>query len=292
MVKTYLNSANLGLDLYPQMFLAPDGRVFNSGPSTTTRYLDTAGTGSWSQVPSSGRAGPTRDYGSAVMYAPGKILVMGGGGGAANGPPPETSAQVIDLNQTSPSWSFVGSMHFARRQMNATLLPDGKVLATGGTSTPGFNDPTVAVYAAELWDPAKPMQWTTLASSLPIPRVYHSTAVLLPDGRVLSMGGNGDPQRNSEIYSPPYLFNVDGTPATRPRITSAPPASPTDRPSSSQYVRRHTNCKGHDAETLLGDPCFQHEPVHQHVDKGIESLSRNFRRSLEASTLGSFRSRC
>ena len=61
------------------------------------------------------------------------------------------------------------------------------------------------------------MQWTTLDSSLPIPRVYHSTAVLLPDGRVLSMGGNGDPQKNSEIYSPPYLFK-----GTRPTITSAP----------------------------------------------------------------------
>ena len=223
--KRTLNSADLSLDLYPQMFLAPNGQVFNSGPSPTTRYLDTAGTGSWNPVPLSGRGGPTRDYGSAVMYAPGKILVMGGGGGNATGPPPEKSAQVIDLNQTSPSWSFVGPMQFARRQMNATLLPDGKVLATSGTSSPGFNDPAGAVYAAELWDPAKPMQWTTLASSLSIPRIYHSTAVLLPDGRVLIMGGNGDPQRNSEIYSPPYLFNVDGTPVTqleRPKILSAP----------------------------------------------------------------------
>ena len=114
-------------------------------------------------------------------------------------------------------------MAFARRQLNATLLPDGNVLVTGGTSSPGFSDPAGAVHAAELWNPTTE-QWTTLASSsdappigtgLSIPRVYHSTALLLPDGRVLSMGGNG--QTTSEIYSPPYLFK-----GARPTITSAP----------------------------------------------------------------------
>ena len=87
----------------------------------------------WSFV--ANRVGPYRDYGSAVMYAPGKVLVMGGGD------PPTNTAEVIDLNQPSPTWRAVGSMAFARRQLNATLLPDGNVLVTGGTSTPGFNDP-------------------------------------------------------------------------------------------------------------------------------------------------------
>ena len=205
---TWRNLAELGQDLYPQMLLAPNGKVFNSGPTRDTRYLDTAGSGTWSFVAK--RVGPYRDYGSAVMYAPGKVLVMGGGD------PPTNTAEVIDLNQPSPTWRAVGSMAVARRQLNATLLPDGNVLVTGGTSSPGFNDPAGAVHAAELWNPTTE-QWTTLASSSGIPRVYHSTAVLLPDGRVLSMGGNGDPQRNSEIYSPPYLFK-----GTRPTITSAP----------------------------------------------------------------------
>jgi hypothetical protein len=201
-----LTSAQLGMDLYPQMFLAPNGKVFNSGPTQTTRYLDTAGSGTWSFV--ANRVGPHRDYGSAVMYAPGKVLVMGGG-------PPTNTAEVIDLNQPSPTWRAVGSMHFARRQINATLLPDGNVLVTGGTSSAGFNNPAGAVHAAELWNPTTE-QWTTLASSDPtIPRVYHSSALLLPDARVLSMGGNGYPQ--TEIYSPPYLFK-----GTRPTITSAP----------------------------------------------------------------------
>ena len=203
---TWRNLTELGQDLYPQMFLAPNGKVFNPAPSQDTRYLDTAGSGTWSFV--ARRVGPHRDYGSGVMYAPGKILVVGGGD------PPTNTAEVIDLNQPSPTWRAVGSMAFARRQLNATLLPDGNVLVTGGTSSSGFNNPAGAVHAAELWNPTTE-QWTTLASSSGFPRVYHSTALLLPDGRVLSMGGNSYPQ--TEIYSPPYLFK-----GARPTITSAP----------------------------------------------------------------------
>jgi Ca2+-binding RTX toxin-like protein len=191
------------------MLLAPDGRVFDAGPRARTRYLDTSGTGAWSDVAT--RVDPvTRSYGSAVMYAPGKVLVMGG-----HDFPPRNTAEVIDLNAASPSWRPVGSMQFSRRQINVTLLPDGKVLVTGGTAASGFNDPSGHVDAAELWDPATE-SWTTLASSSGIPRVYHSAALLLPDGRVLSTGGNGFPE--TEIYSPPYLFQ-----GTRPTIASAPP---------------------------------------------------------------------
>ena len=205
------NLEPLAQDLYPQMFLAPNGKVFNSGPTQTTRYLDTAGSGTWSFV--ANRVGPVRDYGSAVMYEPGKVLVMGGGD------PPTNTAEVINLNDSSPSWRPVGSMAFARRQLNATLLPDGNVLVTGGSSLPGFDEPTGAVYAAELWNPTTE-QWTTLASSSGYYRGYHSSALLLPDARVLSMGGNGFP--DTEIYSPPYLFK----PGTRPTITSAPTSVP------------------------------------------------------------------
>ena len=200
-----LTSAQLAQDNYPWMLLAPNGRVFDAGPTARTRYLNTSGTGAWSDV--ADRVGGTRSYGSAVMYAPGKVLVMGG-----NTNPPRNTAEVIDLNAASPSWRAVGSMQFARRHLNATLLPDGKVLVTGGTAAPGFNDPSGHVDAAELWDPATE-NWTTLASNSGIPRVYHSTALLLPDGRVLSTGGNGFP--DTEIYSPPYLFK-----GARPTITS------------------------------------------------------------------------
>jgi hypothetical protein len=211
-----LTSAALALPYYPRNFVAPDGRIFYAGEQQQSRYLDVAGAGRWTNGPL--RKFGTRDYGSAVMYAPGKILYAGGGD------PPTDSAEIIDLNQPSPTWTFTGEMAFARRQMNATLLPTGDVLVTGGTSSGGFNDPAGVVRAAELWHPATGT-WTTLASSAVV-RVYHSTALLLPDGRVLYSGsGDGDlgaeaDERSYELYSPPYLFN-----GARPTITGALPPS-------------------------------------------------------------------
>ena len=93
--------------------------------------------------------------------------------------------------------------------MNATILPDGKVLVTGGSSQCGFSNEAGAVYAAEMWDPADPSHWTPMANASVL-RVYHSTTALLADGRVLSTGsgdgGGGTQQTSYEIYSPPYLF--------------------------------------------------------------------------------------
>ena len=124
-----LNTASLSLPYYPRTFVAPDGRVFYAGEQQQSRYLDVTGTGTWTNGPL--RKFGTRDYGSAVMYAPGKILYVGGG-------PPTNTAEIIDLNQPSPAWTLTGSMAFARRQMNATVLPTGQVLVTGGTSSTGL----------------------------------------------------------------------------------------------------------------------------------------------------------
>ena len=103
-------------------------------------------------------------------------------------------------------------MAFARRQMNATLLADGSVLVTGGTSGPGFNNQASAVRAAELWNP-RTETWTTMASGEQLDRTYHGTAVLLPSGQVLSSGsgeGGGITYANSEfsaqVFNPPYLL--------------------------------------------------------------------------------------
>jgi hypothetical protein len=200
-----LTNAQLALDLYPRMHLAPNGKVFNSGPSGITRSLDTSGTGTWTFV--ANRAGGYRDYGSSVMYDTGKLLFVGGGD------PPTAAAEVIDLTAGSPSWRAVASMSRVRRQLNATLLPDGKVLVTGGTSGAGFNDTSSPVLTAEVWDPSTE-RWTTLASQT-VGRFYHSVALLLPDARVMTAGGNGHPE--VEVFSPPYLFA-----GARPTITAAP----------------------------------------------------------------------
>ncbi|HEX2220402.1 MAG TPA: galactose oxidase-like domain-containing protein, partial [Gemmatimonadales bacterium] len=177
-----------------------------------------------------------RDYGTAVMYEPGKILYAGGGGHTgwptpdARSNQPTATAEIIDLSQSSPQWRNTSPMSAPRRHLNSTILPDGQVLVTGGTRGAGFVniDPSLAAREAEVWNPATG-EWTTLAANSKM-RVYHSVSLLLPDGTVLH-GASGDAmaiqpgggvvpvpnERNHEIFSPPYLFR-----GARPRVTSVP----------------------------------------------------------------------
>ena len=208
-----LTTAAWGLPYYPRDFVAPDGRVFVAGEDQQSLWLDVSGTGTWTAGPV--RQFGNRGYGSAVMYEPGKILYVGGGD------PPTSTAEIIDLNQPGPVWLYTGSMQFARRQMDATLLPTGDVLVTGGTSGPGFNNYDGAVHAAELWSP-KTGAWTTLSSNV-VTRLYHGTTLLLPDGRLLHTG-SGDAggtinELNYELFSPPYLFN-----GPRPVVSDSTPS--------------------------------------------------------------------
>jgi hypothetical protein len=212
---TELLGAARTLPYYPRTFVAPNGLVFYAGELRETAYLDPSGPGSWTPVANSLYG--QRDYGSAVMYRPGKVLIVGG-----SDPPdgaPTNTAEVIDLTHPLPTWRSTGAMAAARRQFNATLLPDGRVVATGGTSAPGFTDPSGAVHAAEVWDPATG-GWSSWASNN-VTRVYHSTTILLPDGRLLHAGsgdgGNLPREVSAELFSPPYLFL-----GARPTITSAP----------------------------------------------------------------------
>lgn len=198
--------ATLELPEYPFMFLAPNGSVFAAGPDPVSRYLDTSGFGSW-RVVSTQNFG-VRGAGSSVIYDTGKVLVVGGGF------PPTETAEVIDLTASSPSWRFAAPMSFARQTHNATLLPDGTVLVTGGTSGAEFNDPDLSVFTAELWDPTTD-RWS-LMSPARIPRLYHSAALLVPDGRVITTGGDySGGYRELEVFAPPYLFK-----GPRPTLTA------------------------------------------------------------------------
>jgi hypothetical protein len=229
-----LTNPTLQVPYYPRNFVAPNGRVFYAGERVVSRYfapdqVTSKGRGVWisTQFP---HVWPfNRDYGSAVMYDAGKILYAGGGGnpiwGQTSDPKatlPTQTAELIDLNKSSPAWTSTGSMNSRRRHLNATVLPNGQVLVTGGTSAGGFNDLSGAVHTAEVWDP-KTNQWTQLAPNT-IDRAYHSVSLLLPDGTVLH-GASGDAavpgttdlyprQTNHEIFRPPYLFK-----GKRPTIT-------------------------------------------------------------------------
>jgi hypothetical protein len=216
---TWRSLGSRNIPFYPMMFVAPNGSVYYVGPGQTTAYLNPA-TGVWTDGPT--RTCCYRDYGAAVMYDAGKILVVGGGN------TPTSSAERIDLTANG-GWTGSGNMNTARRQTNATLLADGTVLVTGGSNATGFNTAPVNsdVLAAELWNPSSPSSWKKL-SSMSHNRLYHSTALLLSDGRVLSTG-SGQPaatglsdDKTAEIFTPPYLFRPDGTPANRPVISSAP----------------------------------------------------------------------
>jgi galactose oxidase len=215
------------LQLFPRLHVEPkQGHVFMSGPQGQSFFLDTTGVGNW--VPGPTRDGALRDYAPSVMYESGKVLFIGGG--LDPDLLPTNDAETIDLNQANPTWQPTAPMNFARRQHNATILPDGTVLVTGGSQgLPGnaswraFDnlDKGAPVHQAELWDPATG-KWTVMADEA-TDRCYHSTAVLLPDGRVLSAGGgeyapnnpalppnqsnpSGDSHKDAQLYSPPYLM--------------------------------------------------------------------------------------
>jgi Galactose oxidase-like, Early set domain/Kelch motif len=217
-----LTGARKAVPYYPMMFAGPDGRVAMVGPGRQTWYLSTTSTGGWTAGPLTIFIGG-RDYGSAVMYDAGKILLLGGNS------TPTATAEVIDLNAGSAaSWRNVQAMSVARRQLNATLLADGTVLVTGGSNASGFNNPPTdsRVLTAERWNPDTET-WSSLGR-MTHQRLYHSAALLLLDGRVISVG-SGEPAASgqpndlsAETFSPPYLWNRDGTPATRPAITDAP----------------------------------------------------------------------
>lgn len=158
------------------------------------------------------------------MYRPGKFLKTG----TSNDPelatrPSAATAYVLDMTQGSNLWTQVSSMNFSRTYHTMVVLPDGNVLVVGGGQTTYAIDLPNAVLQAEMWSPVT-QQFTTM-SSMVAARLYHSTALLLPDGRVLVAGGGrfdsgadtGYDQLSAEIFSPPYLFN-----GSRPAIGSAP----------------------------------------------------------------------
>jgi len=217
---TQLTSSPFTFPYYPHVFLLPDKRVLVSSTAEApivSQILDLA-SGTWTAV-----GGPAVDGATAAMYLPGKIVKSG-----TSCDPDQASRNaaattyVLDTTQPAPAWRQVGSMSNPRTFHTMTLLPDGTVLATGGGPTTAATDTARAILSAELWSPATET-WTTLAT-MHAPRLYHSEAMLLADGRVVVSGGGRfddatlpTDQFSAEFFSPPYLFK-----GSRPAIASAP----------------------------------------------------------------------
>ena len=211
-----LTAASHSMPIYPFIYQLPDGRIAHLGGSeqpTASEVLNLA-TNQWSTIDSR-----VIDGGSIANYAPGKFIKAGSAADDGFSGNSLKTAYTLDMNNAGATWQPTSDMNFPRSFLNLTNLPDGTVLATGGgTDKSGFIDAD-AVLPAEDWNPGTGA-WAKYAS-MSAPRLYHSVAVLLPDGRVYVAGGGGDPgvtdQRSAQIFSPPYLFK-----GPRPTISSAP----------------------------------------------------------------------
>ena len=196
---------------YPRAWLAPQGDVFILGHDGRMFRLDPRGQGRLKEL--RGTLPEANERLPAVMFEPGRILALRGG----------RQAVVVDLNGREPVLQPAQAPSVDRQWGNATLLADGQVWLSGGSVT--ANQLGDEHYHSELWNPATG-RWTPAARAAQ-PRLYHSAALLLADGSVLT-GGGGAPgpliQLNGEIWYPPYLFLRDGSGrfAPRPAVARAP----------------------------------------------------------------------
>ena len=227
-------------NLYPRMAVMADGHTYLAGPDRQTSWrfdnLD-ANPFTWQDIPTLTRH---RTWGSTVPLpsgptGPTKLLALGGA--QWSGEPSTTTTELFDIDNAGDGWQLQTGKDnlYGRGHANTVLLPDGSMAEVGGGrgSLAGFASPHH--YAEpehahiELWDPATGV-WR-LGPAQTEARAYHSTAVLLPDGRVMSAGDeyNGDPGKvdggpdtdpaedTAEIYKPPYLFR-----GPRPTINAVP----------------------------------------------------------------------
>lgn len=217
-----------GVQWYAHLSVAPSGKVLHAGPTQSWHFFDPMGGANNSPLGklTGERA---RIYGNLVNYDAGKVLLVGGHDPSKAQPVSADNVYLVDMNGAVPSVTKGPAMRFARTYANSVVMPNGEIIVIGG-QTDGANYSTVGTrLTPEIYSPST-NSWR-LAANIAVPRIYHSTAILMKDGRVMSAGGgvcgNRCPsatanQQNAQIYSPGYLFNNDGSLRTRPTINSAP----------------------------------------------------------------------
>jgi Domain of unknown function (DUF1929) len=227
-------------DYYPHLFWMPSGRALVAGPYTNDSWWLDPGRGaafSWTDIsnfPSS------RVWGSAVLVPGGpagsrQVLQIGGSdkpAADAAGLDALATNSTIAFDERAGTWTAARPLNVARSHLNTVLLPDRSMVTVGGGLGARRPDGQYAVTAdhlrMELWNPAT-RRWRLGPAQREF-RTYHSTALLLPDGRVVSAGDDfhgrfGDArdfvQDSAEIYEPAYLFDGNRR-APRPAIRRAP----------------------------------------------------------------------
>ncbi|GGK06966.1 hypothetical protein GCM10010123_40910 [Pilimelia anulata] len=219
--------------LYPSMILTGDGRLFYTGshvfgdgqPGSGASLYDHR-TGAVTDVPGL-REKDRRDQSMSVLLPPAqdqRVLTMGGGN-VGNNPDAIRLTDVIDLTAKAPKYAAGPPLpqgfrddgtkqaaHEGKMYVSAVILPDGQVFETGGA----LHNRADPVFEASMYNPATDRFNAGMAHD-PVPRGYHSSAFLLPDGRVMAVGdnpGDGTFDNRISVYSPWYMFERD-----RPRIT-------------------------------------------------------------------------
>lgn len=203
------STATKATGLNPRMHVMANGSVLKTGPAPMSASFNPT-TNKWSNVAATLYG--LRDRGNSVLL-PGGNRVMVVGGKSSSSTPATGTAEILDTSAAAPAWRYTGSLNYPRQLANIVNLPDGQVLIVGGGAEFRYTGP---VTIPEVYNPTTEA-WTELAPQQ-ASRMYHATALLLPDGRVLSAGqDNGSLATYGEIFSPPYLFR-----GARPTITNAP----------------------------------------------------------------------
>jgi hypothetical protein len=193
---------------YPHQWVMPDGKLLQVASARS--YLFDPAAKSWTTL----RTQPVDSTGAGGLMVAGPasgsntVMLMGGRSSPSN------TRHVQKYDHATNTWTRTVDMPTARAHMNVVQVPDGTAIGIGGNSS-GLS--AEGQYAAMSYDP-RTDKWTELASQAPR-RAYHSTAVLLPDGRIMSAGDDkaGGGAGLIDFYSPPYLFA-----GPRPTITAAP----------------------------------------------------------------------
>jgi hypothetical protein len=224
------------IDTYPLTILLPSGKVLVHS-RIATRFYD-PGADAWDAIDLRAEHGFSRTYpgqGNGVLLSllpdndyHSRFLIVGGCGGEfatlTHDVAATNTAEILDLGASDLAWRYTAPMAFPRVMCDAVLLPDGTVLVVGGSSGGGALAGANPVLDVELFDPSSET-WRVLAP-IQVPRLYHASAILTADGRVMVSGKDGPlnpfpyhyAEHRVEMFSPPYLFR-----GPRPAVQTAPP---------------------------------------------------------------------